>query len=55
MIKLIATDLDGTLLDEKSEINPEFYKVFKKLRERGIMFSAASGRQYQNLIKNLKI
>ena len=54
MIKLIATDLDGTLLDEKSEINPEFYKVFKKLRERGIMFSAASGRQYQNLIKKFE-
>lgn len=50
MIKLIATDLDGTLLDEKSEINPEFYNVFKKLREEGVMFSAASGRQYQNLI-----
>ncbi|MDX5618150.1 HAD family hydrolase [Clostridioides difficile] len=54
MIKLIATDLDGTLLDETSEINPEFYKVFKKLRERGIMFSAASGRQYQNLIKKFE-
>lgn len=54
MIKLIATDLDGTLLDEKSEINPEFYKVFEKLRERGIMFSAASGRQYQNLIKKFE-
>ncbi|ATD55542.1 HAD family hydrolase [Clostridium chauvoei] len=51
MIKLIATDMDGTLLNSKDEINPEFYDVFKKLREKNIIFAAASGRQYYNLLK----
>ena len=36
MIKLIATDIDGTLLaDGTLEINPEYYDVIKELRSRG--------------------
>ena len=45
MIKLIASDMDGTLLNEKDEINEEFFDVFNKLKERNIIFAAASGRQ----------
>ena len=52
MIKLIATDMDGTLLNENGEINKEFKEVFNKLKEKKIMFCAASGRQYYNLLKN---
>lgn len=51
MIKLIASDMDGTLLNSKDEINSEFYEVFNKLMERNIVFAAASGRQYFNLLK----
>ena len=36
MIKLIASDMDGTLLNEKDEINEEFFDVFNKLKERNI-------------------
>ena len=50
MIKLIATDMDGTLLDSNNKINPEFYEVFEKLKEKDIIFAAASGRQYYNLL-----
>ncbi len=50
MIKLIATDMDGTLLDSNNKINPEFYEVFEKLKEKDIIFAAASGRQYYNLV-----
>lgn len=47
MIKLIASDIDGTLVDEGShEINPELFEVILKLREKGIQFAAASGRQW---------
>lgn len=49
MIKLIATDLDGTLLDEKGELNEEFDLVFNELDKKGITFMAASGRQYPAL------
>lgn len=45
MIKLIATDMDGTLLNEKEELNPEFFEIFKKLKEKDILFAVASGRQ----------
>lgn len=54
MIKLIATDMDGTLLNTNNEINPEFYKIFKKLKQKGVVFAAASGRQYYNLLKRFE-
>ena len=55
MIKLIASDLDGTLLQNGAqELNPEIYDLILALKERGIHFAAASGRQYaseRNLFK----
>ena len=36
MIKLIATDMDGTLLNAKNEIHEEFYQVFQELKEARI-------------------
>ena len=38
MIKLIATDLDGTLLREDKSFNKEFYDIFYKLKEKNIKF-----------------
>ncbi|WP_117233129.1 Cof-type HAD-IIB family hydrolase [Vibrio maerlii] len=49
-IKFIASDMDGTLLDEYSRLNPDFYDVFYQLQDKGIIFAAASGRQYYSLI-----
>lgn len=54
MIKFIASDMDGTLLNENNEINKEFFDIFHKLVEKDIIFAAASGRQYYNLLKDLK-
>lgn len=54
MIKLIITDMDGTLLNDKHKINNEFWEIFKKLNKKGIVFAVASGRQYYNLLKNFK-
>lgn len=54
MIKLIASDMDGTLLNENNEINDEFFDIFNKLKERDIIFAAASGRQYYNLLKRFE-
>lgn len=50
-IKLVAADLDGTLLDGRGMLNPEFFDVYGELKARGIQFVAASGRQYYNLLK----
>lgn len=47
MIKLVASDLDGTLLLHGAQsLNPEIYDLILQLKERGIHFAAASGRQY---------
>ena len=46
MIKLIATDIDGTLVaDGTLDLNPEYYDVIKELKRRGTIVLAASGRQ----------
>ncbi|RKS53538.1 hypothetical protein BC962_1790 [Gillisia mitskevichiae] len=49
MIKLIVTDMDGTLLNDKHEIHPDFWEIEKELTNKKIMFSVASGRQFYNL------
>lgn len=52
MIKLIATDIDGTLLkDGTLDLNPEYYDVIRELRSRGVIFLAASGRQRESILK----
>ncbi len=45
--------MDGTLLNSKHEIHESFFPVFRKLKNHGIIFVAASGRQYFNLAKTL--
>ena len=50
MIKLVASDLDGTLLLNGAQSLPEeLFPLIKKLKELGILFVAASGRQYANM------
>lgn len=50
MIRLIASDLDGTLVSGNMAALPEgFPDVVRELKRRGIIFAAASGRQYHNL------
>ena len=49
MIKLIASDMDGTLLDENGEVPPETFDLIVALREKGIHFAASSGRRYDRL------
>lgn len=43
MIKIIASDLDGTLL-YNGELSENNYKAVKQLQENGIEFVMASGR-----------
>lgn len=49
MIKLIASDMDGTLLDERGQVPEETYELIRALRERGVHFVASSGRRYDTL------
>ncbi len=49
LIRLIASDMDGTLLDEHSEVPPETYDLIFALREKGVHFAASSGRRFDRL------
>jgi len=52
MIKLIVTDMDGTLLNGEGNLPDEFYDTFYKLKNMGIIFAIGSGRQYHTLLNN---
>ena len=49
MIKLIASDMDGTLLDEHGKVPEETYDLIAQLAEKGVRFVATSGRRYDRL------
>ena len=52
MIRLVATDIDGTILPPgEKEIPQAIFDEAKKLADAGIAFCFASGRQYENLKK----
>ena len=47
MIKLICSDLDGTLIRENyGSLNPELFGLIRQLKEKGVTFCLATGRQY---------
>lgn len=49
MIKLIASDMDGTLLDDEKRLPKDFITTLDALFERGITFAVSSGRTYSAL------
>ncbi|MEV4341841.1 Cof-type HAD-IIB family hydrolase [Streptomyces sp. NPDC049590] len=53
-IRLIVTDMDGTLLDDAKRIPDGLWPVLAGLRRRGVVFSPASGRQYATLYRQFE-
>lgn len=53
-VKLIVSDMDGTLLNSKEEVSDLFFQQFNQLQKLGIQFVAASGRQYHSIAHKLK-
>lgn len=52
MVKLIATDVDGTLLkDGTFDIDPAYEQIFGQLMDKGVRVVIASGRQYKSSMK----
>lgn len=50
MIRLIASDIDGTLLHNgAAAIDPVIFEEIARLKKRGVLFCPASGRQYGSL------
>lgn len=52
-IRLIATDMDGTLLNSNHEVSHRFFKLFQELKRYNILFVAASGRPYYSILEKL--
>jgi hypothetical protein len=52
-IRLVVTDMDGTLLNKNHDVSERFYKQFEALEKKNIHFVAASGRQYQSILNKL--
>ena len=53
-IRLSVADLDGTLLDDHKELDAGIFEVIRKLQERHIMFTLASGRNVHIMKPYLK-
>ena len=53
-IRLIVTDMDGTLLNSRHEVSDRFFKLYEAISEKGVLFAAASGRQYNSIVSKLQ-
>lgn len=48
MIKLLALDLDGTLLNSKGKISDENKSAIRKAEEKGVLVTIATGRRFRD-------
>lgn len=53
-IKMVVSDMDGTLLNSNHQVSERFFELFEELKSRNIQFVAASGRQYNSIIDKLR-
>ncbi|GKT11780.1 MAG: HMP-PP phosphatase [Thiomicrorhabdus sp.] len=49
MLKLVVSDLDGTLLDPQHQLTPRTLTAVQSLVEQGVQFMIATGRHYQDV------
>ncbi|SHG53467.1 hypothetical protein SAMN02745221_00424 [Thermosyntropha lipolytica DSM 11003] len=49
-IKLVAIDLDDTLLDSRRRISPKTAELIKKVRKQGVLVTLATGRMYSSAL-----
>ncbi|KKM00441.1 hypothetical protein LCGC14_1804400 [marine sediment metagenome] len=52
-VRLVVSDMDGTLLNEKGKVSDRFFKLYEELLALDVHFIAASGRQYFSIIDKL--
>ena len=45
--------MDGTLLNTEHQVSPRFFELYHRLKEKGIRFAAASGRQHNSIAEKL--
>jgi Cof subfamily protein (haloacid dehalogenase superfamily) len=52
-IKMVVSDMDGTLLNSSHQVSEKFFKLFEQLHKHQIRFVAASGRQFPSMRSKL--
>ena len=50
MIRLIAADMDDTLLDASSQLTERTAAAMKRAMDAGVMFSLSSGRMTESMV-----
>ena len=45
-IKLVASDLDGTIIDRNNNIAPQNFEAIKKVLKKNIPFVVCTGKSY---------
>ena len=53
-LRLVALDMDGTLVRSDHTVNEEFWQVATELLDRGIVLVAASGRQRSAIMRTME-
>lgn len=53
-IRLVASDLDGTLFNTKKEITPRLYRALAQLHAQGVCFVPATGRPLSTVPQSIK-
>lgn len=48
-VRLVVSDMDGTLLDDRGEVPASFWPLLERMRGVGVVFAPASGRQSATL------
>lgn len=54
MIRIVASDLDETLLNSDKQVDPYTIEMIKKIKEKGTLFVCATGRPAFSLQNTLK-
>lgn len=54
MIKVIASDMDGTLLNDAHEMDPRTVEAVRRACSQGIRFIIATGRNYFQAMEQLE-
>lgn len=52
-VRLIAVDMDGTLLNSRHEVGDGFWDLYRGLEAAGVTFAAASGRQHDSILEKI--
>ncbi len=55
MVKLVVSDLDGTLLNKDGKVEKDILNIIKRLNDNGILFTIATGRSISMAKKILEL